>query len=511
MEMKEKIDHVVLLMLENRSLDNVLGWLYPGDKPDDKPKSFIGTDQTQHYHGLQEVTGITRGTIGATGTSVAPQPMRVPGFDPNEQYEHTNQQLFGSAAKPTNQNPAYGTPAGMAGFAYDFTTSSHWNPGDEDAAQHHQIIEAYTPDQLPILNGLAKSYAVSDAWFSSVPTETTPNRAFSICGTSLGRLDDGEADWDFYPQYNARTLWEALPDDISWAIYYHEIWTKGQCYTQWTFPFLSNAKGPGDDILPISYKTGFYEKARAGKLPNFTFLEPAWGYGYGKADGSGFDCPTQFSAWPGQQGNDYHPPTWLGPGEAFVNNVYTALTANSEAWKKTLLIITFDEHGGTYDHVDPGWNKNIEPGDGLYGPDGFRFDRYGVRVPTLLISPWIPEGTVFRSSDPDTTLKYDHTSLIATLLKWRGVDPKTAKLKNRVANAPTFEGVLADQLRADVPQYTVPAGYADQGAECMHGHIPPVNAIPPAVARAILAKSETREEVEARTKHWLASHSGGSQ
>ena len=94
-------------------------------------------------------------------------------------------------------------------------------------------------------------------------------------------------------------------------------------------------------------------------------------YGYGKADGSGFDCPTSFSAWPGQQGNDYHPPTWVGPGEAFVNNVYTALTANPEAWKETLLIITFDEHGGTYDHVDPGWDKNIEPGDNMYGPDGF--------------------------------------------------------------------------------------------------------------------------------------------
>src|ERR1041384_104721 len=243
MEMNEKIDHVVLLMLENRSLDNVLGWLYSYG---DKPSQFIGTDQTQHYHGLEEVTGITKGTVGGTGTSVPPQPLRVPGFDPNEQYEHTNQQLFGSPAKPTNTNPAYGTPAAMAGFAYDFTTSSHWNPGNEDPAQHHQILEAYTPDQLPILNGLAQSYAVSDAWFASVPTETTPNRAFSICGTSLGCLDDGEADLDFYPQYNTRTLWEALPDDVTWAIYYHEIWHDDQCYTQYTFPYLNNAKGPGD-------------------------------------------------------------------------------------------------------------------------------------------------------------------------------------------------------------------------------------------------------------------------
>jgi phospholipase C len=506
MDMHEKIDHVVLLMLENRSLDNVLGWLYAGDAPEDKPKRFIGTDTTARYHGLEEVEGITKGTVGATGTSGVPaQPLRVPGFDPNEQYEHTNQQLFGSADKPTTANPQYGTPAAMAGFSYDFAQKAYWNPGNENPDQHHQILEAYTPQQLPILNGLARSYAVSDAWFSSVPTETTPNRAFSICGTSLGRLDDGEAAWNPYQQYNARTLWEALPEDTDWAIYYHEIWHDGQCYTQYTFPFLNNAKGPGDDILPISYETGFYEKARTGNLPKFTFLEPAWGYGYGKADGSGFECPTS-GLWPGEQGNDYHPPTWVGPGEAFVNNVYTALTANSEAWKKTLLIITFDEHGGTYDHVDPGWDKEIEPGDNLYGPDGFRFDRYGVRVPTILISPWIQEGTVFRSCHE--TLKYDHTSLIATLLKWRNVDPSTAGLRNRVAHAPTFEGVLADELRPDVPQFTLPDGYATQGAECMHGHIRP---IPSAVARMILAKGGTRDEVAARTKEWLAGQSAGTQ
>lgn len=69
-----------------------------------------------------------------------------------------------------------------------------------------------------------------------------------------------------------------------------------------------------------------------------------------------------------------------------------------------------------------------------------------------------------------------------------------------------FDGVLSDKLRSDVPQFTLPAGYAQQGADCMHGHIPPEKRIPTAVARAILAKSVTREEVEARTKVWLTTH-----
>lgn len=495
MKMSDKIEHVVLLMLENRSLDNVLGWLYDGDTP----RRFVGADTTTPYNGLKEGMGVSKGAVGATGTGAPAEPLRVPGFDPNEDYTHVNQQLFGSEENPTNANPPYGTPAPMAGFGYDFTTSSWWNPGTENPDQHHQIMEAYTPEQLPILNGLAKGYAVSDEWFSSVPTETNPNRAFSLCGTSLGCLDDGS----FFPapqQYLTKTIWEALPDGTNWGIYFHDnnYVGEGQCYTEWTFPHLVNARQPWNDIAPISV---FYDNLKQGQLPAFTYLEPSWGYGYGKDDGSGFDCPGS-TFHPGKQGNDYHPPTWMGPGEALVHQVYTALTAQSDLWKKTLFIITFDEHGGTYDHVDPGWNHAIEPGDGLYGSDGFRFDRYGVRVPTLLISPWIPEKTVFRSADP--TLKYDHTSIIATLLKWQGVDPAGAGLWDRVARAPTFEDVLADVLRTDVPQYTLPAGYAEQGAACWQnlGESP----VPHSVARGLLRQKGTREEVMARTKRLVESH-----
>jgi phospholipase C len=496
MEMRDKIENVVLLMLENRSLDNVLGWLYANDTP----SHFKGTDQTSPYNGLKESMGISEGAVGATGTSVPAQPLRVTGWDPNEAYPNVNQQLFGSEAHPTNANPPVNTKAPMEGFGYDFTTKSHWNRGPKNPDQQHQIQEAYTPDQLPILNGLAKGYAVSDAWFSSVPTETNPNRAFSLCGTSLGCLDDGS----FFPhpqQYKTRTIWEALPGGAngpSWGIYYHDnnYVSTGECYTEWTFPNLLNVRMPWNDISPISV---FYQKAKDQQLPNFTYIEPSWGYGWGKDDGSGFNCPgSEF--WPGKQGNDYHPPTWMGPGEALVNNVYTALTANIEVWKKTLLIITFDEHGGTYDHVDPEWGA-VEPGDGLYGPDGFQFNRYGVRVPTLLISPWIQEKTVFRSGSPDPNLKYDHTSIIATLLKWQGVDPTQAGLGDRVAQAPTFDAVLSDELRQDVPQYTLPSGYADQGAACWQNL--GESQIPIGVARGLLSQQGTPEEIMARTKRFV--------
>jgi len=486
--MLDKIDHVVVLMLENRSLDNVLGWLYT----DEKPQRFVGADTTPIYQGLQtaeysnwyegRMIPATRGTTGATGhDGIAPQPMRVPGFDPGEKYDHVTQQLFGSPSRPTTTNPPVDTRATMAGFAYDYDAAYEtWDQLD-------QIMEAYTPTQLPILNGLAKAYAVSDAWHSSVPTQTNPNRAFSLCGTSLGRVNNT---WDAVEQFKTKTIWNAIPASTSWGIYYHDIWHDEQCYTQYTFPGCNDALANGE-IQPIAT---FYTKARDGSLPRFTYLEPKWGYGLGKLDGSGFYCGEFLGKTFGAQGNDYHPPTWMGPGEIFVNQVYNALTSNHSAWKRTLLIITFDEHGGTYDHVDPGWGA--VPPDSNLGPDGFGFNRYGVRVPTLLVSPWVSAGTVFRS--PCETLKFDHTSILATLLKWSGVATHESGLGKRVAVAPTFDGVFTEHPRSDVPKFTVPTSYAEQGNDCWltdGSHSQPVGLI-----RAIVDRSSTINEIQEHMK-----------
>jgi phospholipase C len=495
MAMKDKIDRVVMLMLENRSLDNVLGWLYGSAIP---PR-IVGADQTRIYYGLNGGTHcnsykdrtfcMTQGTIGATGhDGVGPQPMRVPGFDPGEEYEHVNQQLFGTPDNPTQKNPPFGTPATLAGFVYDYDASY------ETWQQLSQIMEGYAPDQLPILNGLAKAYSVSDAWYSSVPTQTNPNRAFSLCGTSLGRTNNSS---DAVEQFDTPTIWNALPAATTWGIYYQDIWSSGQCYTQYTFPRCTQSVAQ-HEIQPMAT---FYSRAQAGTLPRFSYLEPKWGYGLGKQDGSGFECGSVFGKIYGTQGNDYHPPTWMGPGEAFVNQVYSALTANPAAWARTLLIITFDEHGGTYDHVDPGWGA-IQP-DNYVGPDGFAFNRFGLRVPTLLISPWIPAGTVFRSPSTDPRLKYDHTSTIATLLTWAGVSPSNAGLGNRVAAAQTWDNVLADTPRTDIPTFTTPPGYADQGKECWINTLPDDEPLPVGVARSLVAKSKSLDELKDRIKAWL--------
>jgi phospholipase C len=199
-------------------------------------------------------------------------------------------------------------------------------------------------------------------------------------------------------------------------------------YTQRAF----NIPDPDDHLAPID---NFFAAIDAGTLPRFSYLEPIW------LGSHVFD-----------NGNSYHPPAQLEPGEEFLRKLFGKLTAKPDVWSKTLLMITFDEHGGTYDHVPPPcatppWGDSAPP-----DPEhGFGFDRFGVRVPTVLASPWIEERTVFRST---TDVPYDHTSMIATVLTWMGVPRDEWNLGERVACAPTFEGVITrDRPRTEVPVF----------------------------------------------------------
>lgn len=497
---RPRIERVVLLMLENRSLDNVLGWLYsdqqnqpsiniPSAKDGSKP-TYDGLEEGKHslplaYGGRATSYPIIKGTCG--------NGFAVPSLDPWEEYEHVTNQLFGNALNFTDPTPRAGTRETMQGFLQDFTTSylsiggfsdqiheklidlagpageKIWRElealpqGLRDLAiqtwnQSLQITQTFTREQLPVLSELARAYAVSDEWFSSVPTQTNPNRAFLHCGTSMGREKNSNLHAD--EQFHTDTIWNVLDHytkdethecECSWGIFYQEFFppTGKKCYTGHTFP---NIYDIDDAVEHFHTYADFREKAAAGELPDFSFLEPKWGFGVNK------EYPDSWGPLPYQQGNDYHPPTSVRDGELFVKDVFEALTRNRDAWEHTLLIITFDEHGGTWDHVPPPWNAT--PPDGRRGTEhGFRFDRFGVRVPTLLISPYIEAQTVFRS---ESDVPYDHTSIIATVLKWKGIDPKDPKpgsgshepwLGRRVAAAPLYDGVLTrTEPRTDVPE-----------------------------------------------------------
>lgn len=485
LEVLPQIDTIVYVMFENRSLDNVLGWLYE----DEMPKNMIppqphgpvydGLIQGKYSlplkpHFWSDVTyyPIQKG-VGSDG-------LTVPNLDPYEEYADVLDQLFGDANNTVETPPPDGTHAAMQGFLQDFDAD------DDTWDETLQITETYTEAEIPILYGLARQYAVSDRWYCSMPTQTNPNRAFSLCGTSLGRLVNAGPFEIGIEQFHTRTIWNALAKKgVSMGIFYHEIWHDNQCFTQYTFPYVNKIRKKHPTLLEIEEigdpsdssdsSEGFYARARSGRLPAFTYIEPKWG------GGISYDLS--------KQGNDYHPPTNVCPGEKLLYDIYTALKSNEEAWKRTLLIVTFDEHGGTYDHHAPEWGAT-NPGDPDSLSSPFNFHLFGARVPTLLISPYVTPGTVFRA--PREKPPYDHTSILATLLRWKGIDPATARLWDRVAVAPTFEGVLRPTI--------VNPGIDLQAPACDPGLNTPANqildGIPAAAAKYIARRAGSIEHLK---------------
>ena len=158
----------------------------------------------------------------------------------------------------------------------------------------------------------------------------------------------------------------------------------------------------------------------------------------------------------GQGSNDCHPDHSMALAEAYVKDIYEAVRA-SPAWPDTLFVVTFDEHGGFYDHVVPPSKDVPPPGDGekSYPDRGFLFDRLGVRVPTLLISPWIKKGSVLTTppdeAKPTPSSEYELTSIIASTRKLLNMD--TGPLTNRDAWSATFDHAILelDEARTDCP------------------------------------------------------------
>ena len=414
------INHVVVLMLENRSFDHMLGYLYTAEgnvSPSGQPfEGLTGAEQNPDGHG---------GTVSVYPiTPSTPNAYFMPGADPGEGYKATNSQLYGSTTAPST-----GTPAPMTGFVTDYAYTLGWQSKDPGwsvlpGTTASEIMGCYTPAALPVLSALATGYAVCDYWFASVPTETMPNRAFTCAGTSMGQVDDNTK------TFSAPSVFGALGKaGQTWAIYgYNQRPLSADTFTD-----VATASGGA-----IGLFADFQAAAAAGALADFTFLEPSW--------------PST--------GNSQHPNYNVALGEQLIHDVYEALRSGP-GWAQTLFVLTYDEHGGCFDHVPPPWGAT--PPDGATeSPYDFTFNRFGVRVPTVLISPLIAPGTVYRVPAGSTPL--DHTSILATVEQRWGLSPLTA----RDAAAPAFGSVLTlDAPRTDdvLAGVTVPvAGSAGPSA-----------------------------------------------
>jgi phospholipase C len=390
-----QIKYIVQLMLENRSFDQMLGFLYP---------------HSANYEGLSgsetnpDEMGRPVKVFQITPTSK--HPYLMPGADPGEGFRNTNYQLF------STDDPKPGSIPTNQGFVINFKAAiasdhnKHYKDTLPDTVSS-DIMGMYTPQMLPVMSALAKGFAVCDQWFSSAPTQTIPNRAFANAATSQGHLDNE------VKVFTCPSIFGRLSAaKISWGIYGYNR----DPLTRLDFTDTQHA-----DESHFGHFRDFQQLARAGKLPSYSFLEPSWS----------------------ASGNSQHPNYNVALGEQLLYDVYYTLKT-SKCWNDTLLLITYDEHGGNYDHVPP--PGGAVPPDDSIGEFDFDFKRFGVRIPALLISPRIAAGTVFRTKEAGKTI--DHTSVLKTLEQRFGLEPLT----RRDAAAASLGDVLTlAQPRTDDP------------------------------------------------------------
>ena len=417
------IEHFVVLMLENRSFDNLLGGLYP------KSKEFHGVDGSESN---KDRSGNAWSLTETPGGDVAG--LSVPNPDPGELWQDINVQIFGSGQLEGDvPSPRDGAVADMSGFVDSYTDPN----GRPSRAGYdpRQIMSRYKPDRdVPALATLAREFAVCNSWFASTPCQTWPNRFFIHTGTAGGHENNYPAGL-FFKMPTVFDSFDAAPSKPSWAIYHHDL---AQTLT------LSELMRKTQNFHMFDT---FLGHAREGVLPNYSFIEPRY--------------YTDVRLFPPQINlpNDMHPPHVVCFGDQLVATVYNALRSNVDAWNKTMLVIVFDEHGGCYDHVPP--PKAVPPSlVASGGRSPFAFDRYGVRVPAVIASPYIHAGTILRPSDnypEDGATPFDHASVINTL---RHRFDLGAPLTARVEAAPTLERVLT----LDAPENLGPETIAS--ADC---------------------------------------------
>jgi phospholipase C len=366
----DPIKHVILLMLENHSFDQMLGDLkriYP---------EMDGVDPNN-----------LKSNPNGKGNVILQSEMRETQMihDPLHETADVLEQL-----KDGNQGF-------VTNFLKNFPTASQ--------KEQKAIMGYYPLDFLPALHSLARNYTICDRWFSSLPGPTWPNRFFALTGTTRGmvKMPEGRQDLQMVENQTQDTIFDRLEErGKTWNIFYYD------------FPssvILTRQREAGKRD---KYKTidQFFLACRpdsASSLPEFCLIEPKY---------FGLDQ------------NDDHPPHNVMKSQKLVADVYNAVRSNDNLWMSSLLVICYDEHGGFYDHVVP--PPALPPDE--YTTE-YTFDQLGVRVPALIVSPWVKKGV------ENTT--FDHASLLKYLVeKWN-----LAPLGNRVGAANSLGSAIQSEMR----------------------------------------------------------------
>jgi phospholipase C len=387
----EKIDHVVVVMLENRSFDHILGYL---------PLSGGRPEIDGLHPGLaNEYQGRAYPVHHLAATAVQ--------MDPDHSASAIDRQI------------ANGTMSGFVASAAATLATGGVEDGDPG-----RVMGYYDGADVPVYDHLAEQFAVCDRWFASVPGATLPNRLYALSGAAAGSRDDRPA--HVPPLYHQRSFVRHLDaGDISWRWYSFDPGTLRLADVRYRlghhdrFGYFSKTGLPWKTVFDITVNPkipSFLEDAAAGTLRQVSWIDPAF---------------TNFNPL-GFPVNDDHPPADIKDGQDLVLAVYDAL-ASSPQWDRSLLVVVYDENGGFYDHVPPPQAADDQPE---------MFGRYGVRVPAIIVSPWIEPRTVSHTL-------FDHTSIIKTILLRfcpGACDPLQAQEKRpRLSRSPGYPGLRVTQ------------------------------------------------------------------
>jgi phospholipase C len=366
--MASPIEHVFVLMLENRSFDHLFA--YSGIP------ALIGVD-----------TSKTNPQSGGGTVPMSNAAADAMSTDPQHEFEDVDWQMYGA---PRGTLPRRIT---LDGFV------------DKSGPDAMLCVD---PAKLPVLTELARQFLVCDYWFSSMPGPTWPNRFFVHAASSGGLANSpsnltmiGSMNWSTLGfSFDNGTLFDALKKaGRTWRVYHGDHFPQVCAIDSMPSVFVA------DPNKFRSFKT-FAADVGHGDVASYTFIEPD------------YDILSKF-----RKGNSQHPTGALSAGEQLIKDVYEAVGGNPQVWSKSMLFFIYDEHGGYYDQEPP--PQCTPPGDSprnagkaAHPPTpAFAFDNYGVRVPAVVVCPLLRP----RSLSHET---YDHTSIIRTVFDVFGIPGK---------------------------------------------------------------------------------------
>ncbi|KAI7629874.1 phosphatidylglycerol specific phospholipase [Hortaea werneckii] len=412
--LRGKIKHVVYLMMENHSFDNIAGyWDFHPDIDNLRNIDYCNEYTNPNWTVWGEPLKICAG----------PFEQEVPLSDPDHNFAGTSYEIY------RKWHPGQDDKPHMQGFIERQSEKYEATPGNSSF-----VIKAYSEEHSQTLATLAKNFGFWDSYHAEHPGPTNPNRQFATSGSTCGMVDNGDQSAGWWNNVTgtdcAVSIFEALEKkNVSWKNYYET-----DILDAWMYKYVQD-----NAMDKLVHANEFYDDLKEGTLPQFSYINP--------------ECCTIDSM---------HPTSNMAAGEMLIKHVYDSIR-QSKYWDDTLLIINFDEHGGFADHVSPPENVPA-PDDGISFSGmsdqhnvTYDFTRLGVRVPAFVISKYISPNTLIHDEGTSyaENSAYTHSSILHFLQNlW-----ELEGMNNRVQWAKTFEHVFQNDAQDALEQLPAPIWY----------------------------------------------------